>query len=46
MKIHLQVATPFTFSDNVQPVSLPNQNQDTEGGSSATVVGWGHPYVI
>jgi hypothetical protein len=26
--------------------NLPNQNQDTEGGSSATVVGWGHPYII
>ena len=42
---HSQVATPFTFNDNIQRVTLPSQNQDTEGGSVATVAGWGLPYV-
>jgi Trypsin len=41
-----QVATPFKFSDNIQGVNLPSQNQDTEGGTDATVAGWGYSYVI
>jgi hypothetical protein len=34
------VETPFTFSPNIQPVTLPLQGQETTGGL-ATIVGWG-----
>jgi len=40
-----QLKNPINFSDNIQPVSLPSQNQDTEGGTPATVVGWGFSQV-
>ena len=40
------MTSPFDFNESVQPVSLPSQNQDTEGGANATVVGYGDTSVI
>jgi trypsin len=40
------MSDPFTFNEDIQPVSLPSQNQETESGANATVVGWGSSYVI
>jgi len=40
-----KVDPPFIFTDNIQAVTLTNQNQDTEGGTPATVIGWGRNFV-
>ncbi|KAF4518665.1 hypothetical protein B566_EDAN002699 [Ephemera danica] len=40
----VKVATPFIWNENVAPVTLPGQSQDTPGGMNATVIGWGYPY--
>ncbi|XP_059474912.1 transmembrane protease serine 9-like [Neocloeon triangulifer] len=40
----VRLSTPFVLGPNVQPVTLPAQDQDTAGGSDATVIGWGYPY--
>ncbi|XP_065341592.1 trypsin-1-like [Cloeon dipterum] len=40
----IRLATPLTFDENIQPVSLPEQLQESDGGTSATVIGWGYPY--
>jgi hypothetical protein len=42
----IQIKTPLTFSDNIQPVSLPIRDQETESGITATVVGWGRSSVL
>jgi hypothetical protein len=38
-----QVAPPFTFGPNVQPIKLPSQGDEPPAeGSAAIVIGWGH----
>ncbi|XP_065336417.1 trypsin-1-like [Cloeon dipterum] len=37
----LEVSPAFVFSDNVQPITLPNQGDAPAVGSPATVIGWG-----
>lgn len=41
----IQLSSPITFKDQAQPVALPKQLEPTEGGTPATVIGWGFPYV-
>ncbi|XP_068083814.1 trypsin-like [Anabrus simplex] len=40
----LQLMTPLTFNGMIQPVKLPEEMQETPGGTSATLIGWGYPY--
>lgn len=43
----LQLATPILeFTNLIQPVRLPQQNQIAEGGSDAVLAGWGFEKVI
>ncbi|XP_059474617.1 trypsin-1-like, partial [Neocloeon triangulifer] len=37
----LEVATPFVYGPNEQPITLPNQGDEPAVGSAATVIGWG-----
>jgi hypothetical protein len=41
----IQLSSPITFNDQAQPVALPEQLEPTKGGTLATVIGWGYPYV-
>jgi hypothetical protein len=37
----VQVDPPFVFGETAQPAQLPAQDEETAGGSAATVIGWG-----
>jgi len=41
----VRVADPFVFDSITSPVVLPDQDQQSPGGSSGTLVGWGLAYV-
>uniref|UniRef100_A0A182T724 trypsin n=1 Tax=Anopheles maculatus TaxID=74869 RepID=A0A182T724_9DIPT len=38
----LELESELTFSDKVQPVALPEQDEQVEDGTMATVSGWGN----
>ncbi|XP_067002693.2 trypsin II-P29 [Anabrus simplex] len=40
----LKLSQPLQWSQNIQPVVLPLELEDTPGGTPATVIGWGLPY--
>lgn len=42
----LEVEEPFEFGETAQPATLPAQDEETPGGSAATVIGWGFVDVI
>lgn len=37
----VELATPVTWSDYVQPVCLPNADVSFSGGTQCTITGWG-----
>lgn len=41
----VRVADPFVYDSNTSPVALPEQDQQSPGGSPGTLVGWGIAYV-
>lgn len=41
----VRVADPFVYDTTTSPVVLPEQGQQSPGGSKGTLVGWGLAYV-